>query len=462
MSNKDLIKNSIKENITEIANYLGIDIDSTKSKQNMIKNDAINFNFDELFELTNKEFAIKIMDILKNYITEDVLEILLSDEKSNLYTKHLRAILKDVTDVESEEEINKIACNNGNRLRYYKEPKFDLLGKQCIISNDWYYQTHNDYDNRTPFVNFVRNIVEKANEKVIGEKYDKMMFLNEAFLEESKYNTIISLLNKKKNIILQGAPGVGKTFIAKRLAYSIIGSIDKSKVELIQFHQSYSYEDFVEGYRPTENGFELKKGIFYNFCKKAKLNPEEKYFLIIDEINRGNLSKIFGELLMLIENDKRGDKLRLEYSEELFSVPKNLYIIGLMNTADRSLALIDYALRRRFSFVTIEPAFSDMTSEASKKFFEKYHSIFGDEHDNVINLIKELNDTIKNDPSLGEGFAIGHSYFCPAIKPGEGTINDLKEIIDYEIIPLLEEYWYDDERQKRDWINRLNNLGLEV
>lgn len=155
-------------------------------------------------------------------------------------------------------------------------------------------------------------------------------------------------MKTKKNIILQGAPGVGKTFAAKRLAYAIMGEMNSSRVMMVQFHQSYCYEDFVMGFRPSKDGFELTSGPFYQFCKTAQIDNEHDYFFIIDEINRGNLSKIFGELL--IEKDKRGEKMRLLYSNEQFAVPRNVHIIGMMNTSDRSLAMIDYALRRRFAF----------------------------------------------------------------------------------------------------------------
>ena len=280
-------------------------------------------------------------------------------------------------------------------------------------------------------------------------EYTREMFLKDVFIDESSYETLVDLLNNKKNIIVQGAPGVGKTFMAKRLAYSIMGVKDVSRVMMVQFHQSYSYKDFVMGYRPSKEGFELRHGSFYNFCKKAEDDSENPYFFIIDEINRGNLSKIFGELFMLIEADKRGEekKIQLLYSDELFFIPKNVYIIGLMNTADRSLAMIDYALRRRFSFFDLEPGFN------SRGFEEYQRNLNNPNFDRLINVMGELNQDISADDSLGEGFRIGHSYFCN-IKPDE-IDKKLNYVVKYELIPLLKEYWFDDKEKVDSWSIKL-------
>jgi 5-methylcytosine-specific restriction protein B len=271
-------------------------------------------------------------------------------------------------------------------------------------------------------------------------------FLSEVYMSKSDYEVLTNLLKIKKNVILQGAPGVGKTFAAKRLAYSMMGVTNPERVMMVQFHQSYSYEDFIMGFRPASTGFEMKKGPFYNFCKKAEQDNENDYFFIIDEINRGNLSKIFGELFMLIEKDKRGVPLQLLYSNEKFSVPDNVYIIGMMNTADRSLAMLDYALRRRFAFFELSPAFE---TEGFRKYRQEKNS---KKFDDLISAVEKLNTAIENDDTLGRGFRIGHSYFCT-----ENDIDDmwLNSVVSYEIIPLLNEYWFDDQGKVRYWGNIL-------
>lgn len=294
----------------------------------------------------------------------------------------------------------------------------------------------------------VETIDDVEEQEIEYPAYDKEKFLKEVYMDEDSYETLVALVCNKKNVILQGAPGVGKTFAAKRLAYSMMGVKDPKRVMMVQFHQSYSYEDFIMGFRPSETGFELKHGAFYNFCKEAEIDSENKYFFIIDEINRGNLSKIFGELFMLIESDKRGVELQLLYSDEKFSVPSNVYIIGMMNTADRSLAMLDYALRRRFAFYEMKPGFETdgfreyQMSRASKKF------------DSLINYVEKLNAVIAKDESLGEGFCIGHSYFCNL---DEVTDQTLSGIVEFELIPLLKEYWFDEPKKVNDWSNNLRN-----
>lgn len=290
--------------------------------------------------------------------------------------------------------------------------------------------------------------VDIEESTAVFPEYSAEEFLKSVYMDRDRYDAIVGLLKTKKNIILQGAPGVGKTFVAKRLAYSMMGVKDVSRVKLVQFHQSYSYEDFIEGYRPSGAGFELVKGAFYSFCKKAAEDEENDYFFIIDEINRGNLSKIFGELFMLIENDKRGNELQLLYSRELFCVPANVHIIGMMNTADRSLAMLDYALRRRFAFVELRPAFD------SDGFRDYCAGLGNPRFEALVREVESLNRAIAEDESLGEGFCIGHSYFCN-MKHENCTDAALASIVDYELIPMLKEYWFDEPGKVCDWTDRL-------
>jgi hypothetical protein len=273
--------------------------------------------------------------------------------------------------------------------------------------------------------------------------YSMEVAVAELFMPRAALEHILEQLKRKKNIILQGAPGVGKTFIAKRLAWLLLGAKYESAVEMVQFHQSYTYEDFVQGLRPSENGhFEIRDGVFYRLCRKALADPKQDYFLVIDEINRGNLSKILGELMMLIETDKRGEKLTLAYSEEPFTVPPNLYLIGTMNTADRSLSLVDYALRRRFAFLSLDPGFGE-------KAFANHlgnHGISPSQIRHVIQQMEALNQEIeKDEANLGKGYRIGHSFFTPTA-PVPDFQKWFQSIVRYEIMPLLEEYWIDDPK----------------
>jgi len=275
------------------------------------------------------------------------------------------------------------------------------------------------------------------------------------FLTTEQFDRIVASLTLRKNVMLQGPPGVGKTFIAKRIAWHLAGIKDPDIIGMVQFHQSYAYEDFVQGWRPTEaGGFTLRDGVFLEFCKKARQRPDVPHTFIIDEINRGNLSRIFGELLMLIEADKRGDEhaIALTYGAagERFSVPANVHILGLMNTADRSLAIVDYALRRRFAFESLKPEFN---SDKFRKFLLD-HQVGEKLIATIVRKLNALNDTITSDDDLGKGFRIGHSYFVPA-KANELDESSYRNIIETQIAPLLREYWFDSRSRAEQAIEDL-------
>ena len=288
------------------------------------------------------------------------------------------------------------------------------------------------------------------------EHYTSADFLAEVFLRPEDLEQMLGLLRRKKNLILQGAPGTGKTFAAKRLAYALMGETDDSRVEVVQFHQSTAYEDVVVGLRPTaEGGFAAAEGVFARFCRRAAADPGRDYVFIIDEINRANISKAFGELLMLIEAEHRGEALRLPVSGELLSVPKRLHIIGMMNTADRGLALIDYALRRRFAFFEMRPALDH------PGFLRHVEAVGSARLEALVDVVRRLNQRIAEDEALGPGFQIGHSYLClPAAGPENpaGTDADVTSVVRYELEPLVREYWFDNPAAMDESIHELESV----
>ena len=400
-----------KEKVIELAKKKKEEILS-KVPQKLFKTDDLvstgNKNYNEYTTIMYKEYTM--IEILEDeYFIEDLYNMM--DIYEEYYEKCFLTDEKELSEQVDSEESELMEEDNADMLLESDKPE----SSEQIET-------------------------EKIN---VTEKYDADKFLEEVFMERDKYNILVKLLKSKKNIILQGSPGVGKTYAAKRLVYSLIGRKDEDKIKMIQFHQNYSYEDFIMGFRPEEDGsFKLRNGIFHNFCSKASKDKENAYYFIIDEINRGNLSKIFGELLMLIESDKRGVEFSVPLTykqEEDFHVPENVHIIGMMNTADRSLAIMDYALRRRFCFIEIEPAFKI-------KEFENHlrNSILHEgDADKIIKKMIGLNKEIEEDSNLGKGFKIGHSYFCNPSREEDWY----KNIIEYEINPLIEEYWFDDDEK---------------
>jgi len=378
-------------------------------------------------------------------------------------TKQIKAIYEVTNGIHNTANGEEIEFELIEKLEipvHWNDLKNNAALQQCevFINNQGslFKLTEDEYD-------IIREIIDNKNiitEKLLLtsniKKYKFVEDSDKPFISEYDFLQTVTLLRRKKNIILQGPPGVGKTFIARKLAYEIMQEVKDANIEMVQFHQSYSYEDFIQGLRPTQKGgFDLRDGIFYSFCQRALAHPDRPFFFIIDEINRGNLSKIFGELMMLIEADKREEKfaLKLTYAEDeedRFYVPENLFIIGTMNTADRSLAIVDYALRRRFAFVTLQPDYGD-----NFRSFLSAKGLSAPLVEHICSAVTKVNGKIKEDINLGEGFQIGHSYFCTY--PATGDENKWwSEILSFELKPLLEEIWFDDSAKVTEILKQLS------
>ena len=418
---------------------------------------------------------------LKEYnpgIDQDTWDQLLDD--SSIFNPQAQALLRRMMDAGGKATCTQLAQTYGESMSYYQSAGTNMAVKvakalDCPLWQGKYwpilfYGKNTSKDDAGSFLWMIRPELEEAlksrdlsdvplyaepdgeaaSQTSAKKPYDDAQFLQDVFVSKSDLTAMKGLLERKKNLILQGAPGTGKTYAARRLAYAMMGEEDDSRIGFVQFHQSYTYEDFVIGYRPNgEGGFDIQPGIFADFCSRAARDGERSYFFIIDEINRANISKVFGELLMLIEADHRGDSIELSIDRRRLTVPKNLFIIGMMNTADRGLALIDYALRRRFAFFDMKPALD------TPGFLAMLQDTGNEKLSALVDAVREVNKEIEKDPALGQGFCIGHSYFCA--QKGV-TDEDVHGIARFEIEPLIAEYWFDDQQKVRKLTDKLESV----
>lgn len=380
--------------------------------------------------LSNNQWQVVVLQFIKELCQKNGTNIFTRQDLLNNYIEQFEEKFPN------NKTIGESLSNTLQRLREKNNLSFLEKGKYQLLNND--FEEDEDIDNE--------NIIEQS---IVKEIYNLEDLIKEGcFVEEEQLSKIISSLNRKKSIILQGPPGTGKTWLAKRLANIIVGYKNSNNIKAIQFHPNMSYEDFIRGYRPSGDGrLALIDGPFLEMINKARNDSQSNYVMVIEEINRGNPTQILGEMLTLLEVDKRTptEALELTYRREhengIF-IPNNLYVIGTMNLADRSLAMVDFALRRRFAFFYLAPNFDEKwlnymidKTKLSHKSLEK-----------IRHVMNNLNQYIAKEEMLGNAFTIGHSYLtCDSVIPD--AMSWYKDIIDSEIKPLLEEYWFDDSNK---------------
>lgn len=380
--------------------------------------------------LSNNQWQVVVLQFIKELCQKNGTNIFTRQDLLNNYIEQFEEKFPN------NKTIGESLSNTLQRLREKNNLSFLEKGKYQLLNND--FEEDEDIDNE--------NIIEQS---IVKEIYNLEDLIKEGcFVEEEQLSKIISSLNRKKSIILQGPPGTGKTWLAKRLANIIVGYKNSNNIKAIQFHPNMSYEDFIRGYRPSGDGrLALIDGPFLEMINKARNDSQSNYVMVIEEINRGNPAQILGEMLTLLEVDKRTptEALELTYRREhengIF-IPNNLYVIGTMNLADRSLAMVDFALRRRFAFFYLAPNFDEKwlnymidKTKLSRKSLEK-----------IRHVMNNLNQYIAKEEMLGNAFTIGHSYLtCDSVIPD--AMSWYKDIIGSEIKPLLEEYWFDDSNK---------------
>lgn len=392
--------------------------------------------------ISNNQWQFKLLQLIKELCQKNGTDVFQRKEFLNKYREQLEE------EFPNNSVIGESVSNTLQRLRDKDFLQFLGNGKYRLRSD-------NIDEQNEEIIESDDDIVEQL---LVKQPYTLENLIQEScFVDEQQLQQMLASLKIRKNIILQGPPGTGKTWLAKRLANIVIGYKDSNNIRAIQFHPNLSYEDFIRGFRPASDGkLALIDGPFLEIIHQARNDPQSKYVMVIEEINRGNPAQIFGEMLTLLEADKRtpSEALELTYRREQENgiyIPDNLYVIGTMNIADRSLALVDFALRRRFAFFTLDPNFS----EKWLSYMIKKTGLNSKLLEEIKERMNELNEFIAQDRMLGSAFAIGHSYLTHhrAIPKSEGLVW-YQNIIDTEVKPLLEEYWFDE----KDKLNKAMKL----